>query len=606
MRIAPQTEKKSLGTFLPYKHKSYSALKESALGKFTGGSQSLRLVSVIKQSGWSRICSCWAVAVVCCCAFLLLMPSAFGEATVPDESETSAAAVATAQVLSPQKQQFIADIEHYNKTRNWDTLLRIRSYIGTHNEDEERLWQLGRDLVIDEATADLLLDVTDYALRTTDIAGSNNLGLMVLRLDAGGLAEGVLLRQQLRFASLLDTILALPTDAVHPFTRYMARQAKGRIVDNAPKPEPQVLQSVTDRRTFEIFGTDYNAVQSVATMARALESIVGDYLMYIDDFPQPLWVRIEAGASRVPNFELQVSESGNVGIVLFWNTQTSMEEVAQALSWALLQRIAIWRWNVRDEDAVPYWLLNALAEEIPVQMQSARNQGLVRSIDEEGNLLPLTNLLNKSALDGVTGQQAADVKLQSLWFYRFLRDQASSRQMFGLLIEAFLSDKDGMQVLRRAFPGQLENAQIAQQWWEVGLSSLVHRQRGIVYSMQKSREQVAALDGVTAWWEGQDRRLRGPALLPLREDPRWQSAFWRQQRELKLELQRINPIYFNALLSLGRFYDLLLARGGGAEVLSNAELRVQAEAAYGQFLDDWAHAQALHRAVNQALQQGQE
>lgn len=524
-----------------------------------------------------------------------------------DESVAEAVPVAdvTESKQVTEKETFDAHIRRYNASPDADTLAQIRSYIAEHAEDEDRLSKVGRELVINDQTVDLLLDVADYTFRNTDLVAPSGLGFAILRLDASDFWQSAPMDQQIRFEGLLSAILELPEERVHRFTRYTATRAKERIrvPVEAEAGALQLLQHLTPRQRFEVLGTDYNAVQSVGTMARALEYIVGDYLPYIDDFPQPLWVRIEPGPQRTPPFQIQVAENGNVGVIFFWNEQVSMETVAQALSWALLQRIAIWRWNVRDETAVPYWLLNAIAAEIPIQVQPARNQGAVREISITEDLLPLSDLLKRSALGtvGVAQDPAAD--LQSLWFYRYLRDQAPNRKTFGLLIEAFLSEKDGMLVLQRMFPGQVESAERLQQWWEVGLASLVHRQQGIVYSMDRSNELVAALNGVTAWWDGEDRRLRGPALLPLREDPRWQSAFWRQQRELKLELARINPIYFNALLSLGQFYDLLLERGGSAEKLGTAELRTQAEATYAQFLQDWAHAQALHRAVAGVLEQ---
>lgn len=508
--------------------------------------------------------------------------------------------------LSPEKERFIAAITAYNESRARERLDEIRDYVTEHAEDGSLLGLLGRALVVDAQTAELLLDRSEAAFRSGDIRSDNSLGFMILRLGGSEFWAEASPEWQIRFEALAKAIVDLPPERAHPFTRYIANATREKLdtpsepVMEVPRP---VLQYLTRGQLFEILGTDYDALQSVGAMGQALEQSVVEYLPYLNTLSQPLWVRIQPGEAQEAAFQIRISAEGNVGVILLWSEQTSMDDVAEALSRALLQRIAIWRWGERGEEAVPYWLWRALAAEILTQLQPARNQGQAREIEAVETFLPLAELLDARAADwpwDSNKDQAA--ALQSLWFYRYLRDQAS-RASFGLLIEAFLSERSGINVLQRAFPDEIGDSRIAQEWWEVGLANLVRRQQGVVYSLERSNALVESLSGVTAWWQGRDHRLRGPALLPLRNDARWQSAFWRQQRELKLELQRINPIYFNTLLSLGQFYDLLLARGGERPQISEAERRAEAEAVYARFLEDWAYAQALQRAVETALEQ---
>lgn len=523
------------------------------------------------------------------------------------ESPSALSGKGAVDAFSPEKKEFIAAIQAYNESRASEDLDVVRNYIIAHPDDRSPLGVLSRMLVIDRQTVELLLDLGEMNFKNGDVLSDNSLGFMILRLNGSDFWGEASTEWQIRFAALAKAIVDLPEERVHPFTRYIAsatwqkRGMASEFVAEAPRP---ILQYLTRGQLFEVLGTDYDALQSVGAMGQALEQSITEYLPYLNTLPQPLWVRIQPGEAQEQKYQVRIEADGNVGVILLWNEAVSMESVAEALSQALLQRIAIWRWNERDEAAVPYWLGQALAAEILTQLQPARSQGQARGIDGIEAFLPLPDLLDaRVATQPWSAHQDEAAALQSLWFYRYLRDQAS-RPSFGLLIEAFLSERNGINVLQRAFPDAVGNSQIAQEWWEVGLTSLVRRQQGVVYSLEQSNALVKSLSGVTAWWEGRDHRLRGPALLPLRNDARWQSAFWRQQRELKLELQRINPIYFNTLLSLGQFYDLLLARGGDGSQLSAAEIRTEAEAAYARFQEDWAHAQALQRAVETVLEQG--
>src|SRR5690606_8466282 len=106
----------------------------------------------------------------------------------------------------------------------------------------------------------------------------------------------------------------------------------------------QVLQYLTRGQLFEVLGTDYNALQSVGAMAQALEQNMMEHLSYLNTLPQPLWVRIQSGEARESACKLRVGADGNVGIILIWSEEATMETVAEALSCALLKRVAVWRW----------------------------------------------------------------------------------------------------------------------------------------------------------------------------------------------------------------------------------------------------------------------
>lgn len=371
---------------------------------------------------------------------------------------------------------------------------------------------------------------------------------------------------------------------------------------NAEIRGTQQLLSQTQRRVFEIWGTEYNAIQSVTTLAQAIENVVGAYLPYIESFPQPIWIQVTRNPQATePFFQIQVSSGSDMGLRVFWNGDTSAEFVAQGISWALLQRIAMWRWGQVDEGTVPHWLPWAVAQEAIASLQPARNHGLAAAVWENRDFLPLVQLIGaRQGAGSWSATQMNAARLQALWFYRLLRDRISNRNQFGLLIEAFLSDRSGISVLQRAFGDDVKDPRRAQQWWEVGLMDVIHQQQGMVYSLAQSDRLLSALSGVTAWSNGRDERMSGPALWAVRDQERWQSALWYRQREVKIELQRINPVYFNALLSLARFYDLLLEKGG-SDKDDLEELQAAVDAAYTDFVEDFAFARALRSAVDTAM-----
>ncbi len=331
---------------------------------------------------------------------------------------------------------------------------------------------------------------------------------------------------------------------------------------NLPEP-PEVFLRKTSNHYFEVVGTDYNSVQYVTHMAQEAGEYCSNFVPMSNALPQPILVELvpaERAQFQAP-FLIRPQTNGEVIVYLRWDESANFSDTCQALASAYMVRCAIWRFGHSAAGDVPDWLELALGLGLHVHLRPALIDEVVENSmqDEPWLLEDIFSLKGSEGLHSPTARRAC------LWLVRFLQNQSPSREHFQRLMLGFLSNMPPYELLTASYPQKATDLYSTRLWWAVGYEATIRSRQSPFYSLYDSSKVVRELSSITAEQDGQDIRLALGQLYEFRGNNALRRAAQQRVREIKLELQKINPVYYNALLSLGLTYEAWIKLEAGRE-----------------------------------------
>lgn len=259
-----------------------------------------------------------------------------------------------------------------------------------------------------------------------------------------------------------------------------------------------------------------------------------------------------AGPEDAP-YAVRFAKDGPVTLSLRWHAEAPFDDVVQGLAHALL--VANVRERARGQaPAPPPWLVHALALETQVALQPLRRQWLAR----EALSMELPALEQLMELTAYFGGDRRRLALASYWLVQTLRAEAVDRSAYERLLSERLREEGGREALDAlVFGTELDDA-ARELWWAVHFQAQVRSRLGPVLPLEDSRRLLERLSLLRAFVAEAEREFAPADLWPVRSDAAVRSAVFQRVREVKVEVPAINPVYHNALLSLGAFYEVLL------------------------------------------------
>ncbi|MEM9227888.1 MAG: hypothetical protein AAGA45_07955, partial [Verrucomicrobiota bacterium] len=261
-----------------------------------------------------------------------------------------------------------------------------------------------------------------------------------------------------------------------------------------------------------------------------------------------------------------------------------------ALASGFLVRSAIWRFGQGAAATVPDWLELAMGLDLQVQLQPALIDEVLLTSREE----PSWSLERIFSLKGHEALEQPEARRNSLWLMRYLRNQSPDREHYRRLMAGFLKNMPPVRLLVTAFPEKLGSQHEMDLWWAVGYQATIRARQTPFFDLDESIRIVRDGSFVTAEIEGRDVRLGLESLFDYRGNVALARAAQQRVREIKLDLQKINPIYYNSLLSLGLAYEIWLAlpapensddTAAGEALYASAMTRFEQDFKTAQFLD---------------------
>ncbi|WP_269540736.1 hypothetical protein [Cerasicoccus fimbriatus] len=354
-----------------------------------------------------------------------------------------------------------------------------------------------------------------------------------------------------------------------------------------PAQAQDILERTSRDGIFQIIGLSFDGTQTVGSMADQMERLGLRYFPEIRNMSLPIRVTLLSDSQIDAPYTITFQPNGNYYVYIAWNEDTRFGDVCQALASALVRRAAVWRFGQAAGNNAPHWLELAMGQ----LLEASIRPGYADVQREKALKRPPLGLEELLTARGPFGIQQEQFALNSVWFFRLLENRIPDRTFFRRVLAAFLNDLNPNYVLVKAFPDKFDNKQDLEMWWAVGFQAMARSRETPFFTMPQSRDLVRELAIVTVNVKGQDQRMAGAALWEQRALPEVQAAMELRHREIKLELQRINPVYYNSMLSLGLFF----------EVAMSAENPEPVQVANSRFLTDYRSAQELELEIKRLL-----
>lgn len=355
----------------------------------------------------------------------------------------------------------------------------------------------------------------------------------------------------------------------------------------AQQPLTDILERTTRGGVFQVIGVDFDGTQTVGAMADQMERLGLNYFPEMRNLLEPIRITLLTEPDFEAPYVIRPQPNGNYFVYIAWNADTRFGDVCQAMASAFIRRAAIWRYGPAAGPQAPHWLELAFGQLLEANIRPGyadvqREKALVR---------PPMGLDELLTARGPFDIHQEKVALNAVWFFRLMENRITDRTLFRKVLAAFLKDLQPSYVMVKAFPGKFQSQEQLEMWWAVGFQSIARAREAPFITMEQSRELVRDMAIVTAAIGGQDRRLAGPTLWELRDRDEVMSAMELRHREIKLELQRVNPVYYNSILSLGIFFETAMT-AESAQAVAEANQR---------FLNDYRSAQELEIEIKRLL-----
>ncbi len=321
------------------------------------------------------------------------------------------------------------------------------------------------------------------------------------------------------------------------------------------QPEPSVSYRTSQERHFEIVGPDFAAVQSVQEIASAMETL-GRRKFGITEAPlRPVSLQLNTvdPDTVAVAFSVKFYADGEAHVLIAWHEYVSFVDICQAVATGYLRQ------HSRDRDTskgatVPDWLELATALELVTLLKPAVED----SFRERTLAADWMEGLAVLEARGPFGERLDAVRLHAYWMQEFISFYTIGVSDERLKLTAFLRGRPWQEVLANTRLRDHLKPDAFEVRWATDFQNIVRGREPPYFSMGESRTLVQRAAAIVAQLEGADRRLIGTQLWRWRENDRVRTGIRERLRTLKLDLLRINPVYQNALHSLGRCMEAIL------------------------------------------------
>lgn len=355
--------------------------------------------------------------------------------------------------------------------------------------------------------------------------------------------------------------------------------------------EETLYERNTRGHLFDIYGYNFGAVQYVTHMAQEMESLGARYFQNPSEQARNITVLIQPSqqTTQLSAYSVDLQPGGGIRLTIRWDELTRYEDVCEGLAIAYLARMAVWQHGASAAHNVPAWLSLGWGYLLQARLRPAMMDQFVQNALEERLMMPQE--LFAETPDRHSRERLA---LYGYWFFRFLESEVKNSRLFRQALSAFLSGLNPNSILVRALPNHsFESQEDIDLWWAVGFQSYVRSRQTPFYNMEDSRSLIRRFAILTYEQEnGEDIRVTPGNWWGHRENKRFLIAVTDRLREVKMEMQKINPVYYNSLLSLGLI--LTAVEEGDKELY---------EEMLNRFTEDFREAQILELSVGQLIRE---
>ncbi len=324
-----------------------------------------------------------------------------------------------------------------------------------------------------------------------------------------------------------------------------------------PSAAREIEKVHTDRGAyFETVGMDRNSVYTVAEVGRASAKICDEFLMELPvSFPQRITVLLDESSPQstvTKAYALSIAEGGFVTLRIFWNDGLVLEELCHAMTEAFLLRYVHYKYGRQATSGMRAWVIAGLGQKCFVRYRPAETETLAANLPNMSPEIVAGTL-------GLSASKPCDRTVAYLLFESFLASKLKRDERRHLLELALVGDSIEAEIGKK-WEAIAPNTGEAL-WWEAGLASFVRKHKGSIDSMERSRRWLEGLANMEAFTKNTDGAAAEPNLRELgvrAVDAAILTEIKARQTVLLRGMLRVNPLYYNAAQSLGRYYEQIL------------------------------------------------
>ena len=307
-----------------------------------------------------------------------------------------------------------------------------------------------------------------------------------------------------------------------------------------------------------------------------------------DGFNTPVSVRLVPAAqwSAPTDFTVTVETPGRVTVRVRWEGGGNSNLVRRALVHGLLMRQAASWYGATSSITVPLWLEHACAglsraKERPAIMDMYRQDSLrLASVPSLASVLQW----------GRGAEESRERELAALWLLLQLQDESIAGTQWQRWIRGVLGGANALDTLPRIYTGLWTSTADMDLWWQTGFAHQVKKRMLPVMTASESRAWLADRSRWLGVRQGQELVVPLGELHRICREPWVQRELGERSQQIRVTLPAIHPFYANAMVSLGRLYEV--AQKGKESA---------AKAALAQFEHDSIDARELDDTVGAIL-----
>ena len=339
----------------------------------------------------------------------------------------------------------------------------------------------------------------------------------------------------------------------------------------------------TKKGQFEVVVPEAADARVVIVAGRSVwNSLAGPLGLPEDGFNTPVSVRLVPAAEwkePVP-FTVTVALPGLVTVRVCWPVAVEGNVVRRALVNGLILRQAVAWHGVSERITVPLWLEQGCAA-----LSRGRERPAVMDMyQQESAQLAVPPSLSALLKAERGAEESREREQAALWLVLQLQAEAGGSDHWRRWLSGLIGGADALDSLPRVYAGLWADARALELWWQ---TSFYHQARTRTLPMMSATESRRWLSERSRWLavrRGQEEVL-GLAELPQLSRHGWlREELVKRGQQTRLTLPMIHPFYSNALLSLGRLYELSLK--GNSSAVKAALAQYERDASDGRELED--------------------
>jgi len=358
-------------------------------------------------------------------------------------------------------------------------------------------------------------------------------------------------------------------------------------------PTPATLEIVDLPRGFfvhenpfyYVFSDMPMVVNKIATITSASESAMREYFGKIDPFIKPIVINIVD--SKDTSFEGQVSvdvkSNTDIIIAVRWDENLDLDTLSRLLSGAILRKLTMEKSGSEESlKKIPFWIECGFANVIRQKAETSIINKYARDASKE-HPLPLEKVLNFTR-ENIDYEKCA---AHSFWALHSLNKMFKNKSEFNTFLRKACFEANisrDLNFLYRFFSN--ENKENFEKFYNCVLTHEIISRLGGIQTMEDSAQELLRLCFVSADMESEG--FVDNAVFENRKILR--ESLSTRILELKAFLPRVNPLFYNATLSLGGMYEAAL--DGDSETFQKYRK---------SFIQEFSEAQILSKEVKQLL-----